>query len=262
MPPRPRALPAWLPPVAACLAALTAAPRGVHAAPVAYGDFDGETVRFEGVAEGGAGDDGEAVFGAPAVNGDALTFQPDSNFQAVAFNGASDAVTAGVSTVVQADPGRELRELTARASGDIDLIAIDQATEPLRFGTRVEAEVSFEVDVEAVDGQALAAPVRLTGGGVLFEANLAEDGRAPARGGAITLDLASAAADAGIVGGVTRLTWRVDLGLFAQSEAGTRASLGANFFDALVLTVPEPGSAALLVGGAALLLRRRSAARG
>ncbi|BAM02634.1 hypothetical protein PSMK_04750 [Phycisphaera mikurensis NBRC 102666] len=228
-------------------------------ASIDHGAFLGTTVDFVSVTE--AGDGGAAVFGTPTASGDVLAFTPDSNFEAVSFNGGSVTRSTSLETVVSGRGSNTIETLQARLGGDIDLNAVSQAGAATAFGTRVAADIRFDVEVLAVDGVDLPAAVLVVSDGRLFEANLAEDGSQPVRQGLFTFDLRPALTAEGIAGDVTRLRWGVTLDLIAESETLTQANLSVPAFSEIVLTVPEPaGGAAVALLGGLCTLRRRPAA--
>jgi hypothetical protein len=125
----------------------------------------------------------------------------------------------------------------------------------------VEVGAVISVNVLEVDGNAFAGNSQVSLGATLFEADLISDpGLAQSWTGAVTLDIANAAAtELSINGLITKASVVIDNQLLAISEDGSISFIDKKQIDAVTVTVPEPTSFVLVGLGSLYLLRRRSA---
>ena len=234
---------------------------GVLAAPINYGDFNGNTVDFLQVTEDSTSDPlPPALYGTPSVSGDSLDFNPIS-FNASATGAAGADTTDGVLTMMMAShPGQF-----------IDRIEFDEAGEFTLSGLTGNASVSvsatFELDILEVDGIAIApinivTPMVFTPSGGDFD--LISDGPGPLVNGIwsgqLMVDVRQALIDQNIpfVNGATKVSVSFDNTLTAQSEAGTSAFIAKKDVGGVGITViPEPASLMLMTAGGFCVLGRK-----
>ena len=218
---------------------------------VNYGDFDGDTVVFQNVQED------QGIFGAPIVSGDSLTFTP-VDFQVQAENGEAELLDATLGFDLVAKDGFFLDEVNLEESGFYSLIGAGTDL------TSVIASIAGTVTFIEVDGSPIG---RAVSQGQFTEnfitTNIADEGQTvlAAWNGNIDVDLSDLAIAAGLSSAeaqnITRATFVIDNQLIATSEDGTISFIDKKGFDAFVVTVPEPASAALALAGLALVGRRR-----
>lgn len=214
-----------------------------------HGDYFGTTVDFLGVQEttNSAGD-AEPLFEAPTVIGNQLFFFP-SNFVAQSSGGSGPDTTASLlEMTLQASIGTYIDTINISEFGDTSLAGAGTAV----TGTFVG--LSGVVTILASDTPGPWAPINFV---ATFDQDtfmLPGDAGSSAWAGSADIDVA------GSVANVTQAYLQIDNFLFAGSEAGTSSFIQKKVDGALVITVPEPTSLALVglgLLGAGLLGRRR-----
>lgn len=229
---------------------LLAVVAGPAFATTVHGDYPGSTIDFLGVQETTNSDgDPEPLFEEPTVVGNSLYFFP-SNFVAQSNGGdGPDTTAALLEMTLQSTMSTYIETIEISEFGDTDLaggagtastgafvgmsgvVTILSATTPGPW-TPINFVATFDQDTFALPGDA----------GTSSFAGLA------------SIDVASA------VPGVTQAFLQIDNFLFASSEGGTSSYIQKKVDGALVITVPEPTSLALVglgLLGAALAGRRR-----
>jgi hypothetical protein len=218
---------------------------------IVYGNFSGDTVDYLNVRED---DDPKPLFGEPTISGDSLNFTP-LDFEAESNGGGIDFVDGTLAFTIMPTNGQGVSTLTLEESGGFALAGIGTNV------TRVEVGAVISVNVLEVDGNAFAGNSQVSLGATLFEADLISDpGLAQSWTGAVTLDIANAAAtELSINGLITKASVVIDNQLLAISEDGSISFIDKKQIDAVTVTVPEPTSFVLVGLGSLYLLRRRSA---
>src|SRR5262245_35872984 len=102
---------------------ISIATRGVHAAPIVYGNFPGLTVDYLGVQEESSSDPGTGKFGAPVVTGDAMDFNPQA-FAASSTGANSDITDSNLQFMVKAHPGQGIDGIILSEAGDTTLTGL------------------------------------------------------------------------------------------------------------------------------------------
>ncbi len=230
------------------------------AAPIHFGDFEGDTVTYETVL---VPESSGSLFGAPVISGDKLDFSSglSTTFEADSLYGTPDSTLGSINAHITAKPGRALTEITATASGFYQFshyIGDITADTAITATARIVARITAVDGVDLPGGPILLNPVDQ----VLVSDNLADlpgAGLIPSWGGSITFDVAQRAAiEAGISGKITGVLLTLNTTLDATSAAGTHSQIALRVYDAITLTVPEPTSASLLLlSGVVLATRRR-----
>ena len=244
------------------LALSVAAPAAL--ATVVHGNYSGTTIDFLGVQETVNSSDPEpagGLFEAPLLVGDSLFFFP-SNFTADSANGdggegagAIDQTNVQLQMQLSATSGTidvvnltefgdvSLSDFTGDDSGTAATGAFVQlsgaltvlnAANPLDIGTIIPFVAVFDQDFFGLQGDVGASTFT----------------------GSASIDVASS------VPGVTLAMLSIDNILTASSEADTSAFIQKKVTGALVVSVPEPTSLALIglgLAGAVLVGRRRNA---
>jgi hypothetical protein len=215
-----------------------------------HGNYNGSTIDFLGVQEttNSAGDP-EPLFEAPTVIGDSLFFSP-SSFLATASGGGLDQTAALLEMTLSATPGNFIETITITEAGDTFLAG---GAGTATTGTFVG--MSGVITVTQVNGAPIA-PVFINYTGVFDQDTFALQADAGSSSwlGVASIDVAS------IVPNATQAIFDLDNLLFANSEAGTTALIQKKVSNALVISLPEPTTAALLglgLLGAAAIGRRR-----
>ena len=222
-------------------------------AAINYGTFNGDTVIFANVQED------TDVFGAPIVSGDNLIFTP-VDFQVQAEGGEIELLDATVGFDLIAQDGFTLDEVNLQETGFYSLIGVGGAT------TSVTAAIAGTVTFIEAGGVAINLANNQAQFSEIFVQDNLGDGMdiLNAWSGDIDVDLSDLALAAGLSSqqaqNITRATFVIDNQLIATSEDGSVSFIDKKGFDAFVVSVPEPTSAAVILAGAGLLgLRRRSA---
>ncbi len=215
-----------------------------------YGDYFGTTVNFLGVQETtNTPGDPEPLFEAPVHIGDQLLFFP-SNFVAQSAGGGVDTTAALLEMDLQAVTGTYIEMIHLTEAGDTFLAGAGTAS----TGTFVGLSGVVTV-LGADDPGDVGQLINFVG---IFDQDtfdLTNDAGATAWLGSIDIDVAAA------VPNVTLAHLQIDNFLFAASEATTSALIQKKASGALIITVPEPTSLALMglgVLGAAVIGRRRT----
>lgn len=219
-----------------------------------YGNYSGTTVDFLGVQETAVAPDVEPLFEAPTVVGDSLLFSP-SAFLAQASGGTDpgnlDTTSSLLEMTLSATNGSFLEEIVITEAGDTFLAG------PLgTAGTSTFVGMSGVVTVTAANGVPIA-PVIINYTGIFDQDTfvLQTDAGSSSWLGSATIDIAS------VVPNATEATFDLDNFLFAASEGGTSALIQKKVSNALIISLPEPTTAALLglgLLGAAVTGRRRN----
>lgn len=239
-----------------------------------YGDFNGTTVMYLQVTESNT--DVIPFFGAPAIVGDTLDFDP------VNFKVQSSGVQGGQGkdgqlnfTIMDNDGVGGIPNVIINESGDFTLNGFGPQLAQASVGTSVNFSVTH------VNGVMLGAPCTQNGVRMVFmptgtgnngnpvgpqggEYQLPGDaGTATPWSGMLNYDVAALLASCGVQGLATKIEVSLDNTLTANSANGGFAFIAKKDFNGVVVNVPEPGFApiACLVIGAMLMIRRRFVAQ-
>jgi hypothetical protein len=243
--------------LAAGTAGLAIVSSAAIAAPINYGDLTANTVIYRGVTEDSS-TDVAPLYGAPAVAGDALIFNPTS-FAASSSNGGPADITDGtLAFAIEAKPGLGIQQINFAEAGDYTLggnggTAATMASVSAPYFVRVVEVDNVSITPVIINGNFTFIP---NGGQYSLPANA---GVGITWTGSASIDIAGALAAANIDGKATRVTYSMDNALFASSEPGTVAFIKKKTVDGLSITVivPEPTTLAAIAGLGALALRRR-----
>ncbi|MFV2066635.1 MAG: PEP-CTERM sorting domain-containing protein [Pirellulales bacterium] len=238
-------------------ACLVLVPSLVQAAPINYGDFMGDTVRFLDVTEDSVTDPNTALYGAPTVTGNSLDFDPVS-FNAFATGaGGLDLTDGTLSLVIEAKPGQGILSLVFNEAGDYTLLGFGSDN------TLASVRAPFFINILEVDGTPIQ-PINIQAVMEVAPDNgqyrLVEQGGGPLQQGNWTgklmVDVAQEITDAGhsFLRGATKLSVTLDNTLSALSEEGTSAFIAKKDFGGTSITViggeiPEPSTVVLLLAG-------------
>ncbi len=225
-----------------------------QAATIPYGDFNGSTVMYLGVTEDTRELPG-ALFGIPSVTGDTLDFDPQS-FSSESSGLASEIVDAQLNFTAMDTSGNGISQISVTERGDFTLSGL--AGEAV---ATIGAPVF--ISIIEVDSGPLANPIDWSGA-LTFTSDgdffLTEEGIGTGQfTGSLLIDIAQILADAGVSGNVTKLEFAMDNTLSTASVEGTSAFIAKKDADGVVITIPEPGSLALVAAGSLLIARRRRA---
>lgn len=226
---------------------------GAQAASINYGNFAAPTANYLGVTES-SGTDPVPLYGAPAIEGNVLDFDPIA-FTANTANGGADITDGQLNFTIQSTQGNSFLNLLFTEYGDYTLAGVGS------LATSAGAGLTVQVKILAVDGVALATPITKVGTSQQNFALPANIGVGTPWYNSVSIDLAAALAAKSIayLQGVTKVEVVLNDTLIATSQQGTIAFIAKKDF-VVITDVPEPGTIALLVGGAGLIcLRRRKA---
>ena len=244
----------------ACASAFSVAVLGyssANAAPIVYGDFDGDTVMYLDVQEESSTDPGASLFGAPTIGGDGLDFDPQA-FAASSTGLDSDVTDSNLQFTVMAKPGFGVTSITFSEAGDTSLSG-------LAGDAQTTVAALFFVDILEVNIAGVLTPVSVSATPVMMTFSpqdswlLSVDGPGSrAWTGSLFLDLGPTLAANGL-GNATATKVGVSLNntLTASSTAGAAAFIQKKDADARVVTIetkviPEPASLATLVAALAV----------
>jgi hypothetical protein len=221
-----------------------------------YGIYAGSTVIYRDVTES-SGTDPLPLFGAPTLIGNTLDFNP--TFVSFASNGSSDQTDGQLNFLLEAKPGNAIPSIVFTERGDFTF------TGSITTGTRASVSATFFIDVYAVDGVDLPAPLPF-GGLMSFSPDI--NGNFPQTtypnppdtklwSGAFNFDVNTALNNAGVnyASGATKVSVVLDNILTTDSEPGTSARIAKKDFKGVGITVPvvpEPSTFTLLLAGAGL----------
>lgn len=226
--------------------ALAAAP--IASATTFYPDYSGSTIDFTGINETSSFGDPEPLFGAPTGVGDSLLFFP-STFLASTAGGGVDQTGSLLNLTMTATGGNTIDTFTITEFGDATLSGAGTA------GTGTFASLAGFATVLATTGGPIV-PVIIPFVGVFAPSDTLTLPTDPGT----TIWTASAFIDvASVVPDATLIELQFDNNLFAFSEASSSATIQKKVVGgpAVVITVPEPATAALLFVGL-LGIRARS----
>jgi hypothetical protein len=228
-----------------------------------YGNFAGINVNFLGVSESTVSES-VPLYHYPVVAGNTIDFNPQG-FGAFATGlGGNDNTDGQLTLTLKANPLSAIPTINFWELGDYSLIG---AGSPL---TLVDVTANWYVNIIAVDGITLGAPVNVSGT-MPFTPNASGTFSLPVNagfgalwGGSINIDLNNALTLAGVPYnfGATEVRFTFDNELNALSEFGTTATIRKKDIQGSVgitVIVPEPSILALTLCGAGLLIRRRVA---
>lgn len=216
-----------------------------------YGDFMGNTVTFENVAED-SGTDPTPLYGAPLVSGDTLDFDPIGFESFSSGAGGIDVTDGTLGLRIVAKGQNHIPYVEFSERGDYSLVG---------FSGDAVASVSatFFVNIMQIDGvdhfiDLGPHHMGFNPGGGSYQ--LDDGGPTPIEQdtweGNIHIDLTQELRDRGIdTGFVTFLTIVADNTLITASmEAGNSALIQKKDFSGLAIGVPEPGTTSILLLGA------------
>lgn len=238
----------------AALAAMSCA--GIATASINYGDFSGTTVTYLGVTEtANSPGDTEPLFGIPSISGDSLDFDP-AGFSSASTGGGIDLTDGQLNFSIETGDADGLISFSVTESGDYSFAGVTPTA-----GTFVSASVSAAVTILEVDGVTLGTPINLFAS-TTFTTDYPTTGGAPSTGllpwSAVSfIDLSSVL---GAGQAATSIEVVIDNQLVAGSESGTSAFIAKKDFGITTVSIPEPGSLALLGLGGLLIARRRRSA--
>lgn len=233
-----------------------------------YGDFDGNTVRYVGVAEETDAVDGFGnpvpLFGTPTGSGDSLDFDPVSfSAYAAAETGSPVEKRSVLSVLIDALPGYTIGVLRFNEAGDYSLLGSGGGSD-----TSATVTADFNIEIVQVDGNDVA-PINLMASMDLNPSdgdydmdNDNPDGDVLVQGnwtGELDVDLTQALIDAGVsfVSGVTKVNVDLTNVLTSTSEDGTSALISKKDFGgtSISVVIPLPPSVAMgLLGVAGIAL--------
>lgn len=245
------------------LGAVLLATPATYGASINYGNFIGTAVTYQSVTESSP-TDAVPLFGTPTLIGNTLDFNP--TFTSFATGGASDQTDGQLNFRITANPGFAIPTVMFSEAGDFTLTGAGTAA------TLASVSATFFIDIYAVDGVTLGAPLLTTASMTFSPASGTFDRLAfPGAGatiwsGSFNFDINAALAGANIpfVNGATEISVVLDNILTTSSENGTSARISKKDFKGVGITVPvvpEPSILALTLCGAGLMFARRRSAR-
>ena len=226
-----------------------------------YGNFAGANVNFLGVSESTVSES-VPLYHYPVVAGNTIDFNPQGFGAFATGNLGNDNTDGQLSLTLLANTNSAIPTINFWELGDYSLIGSGG------FGTLVDVTANWYVNIIAVDGNTLPAPVNLNGT-MPFNPNVTGTFFLPTNpgfgnlwGGSINIDLNNALTLAGVPFnyGATEVRFTFDNELNALSEEGTTATIRKKDLQGSVgitVIVPEPTILALTLCGAGLLIRRR-----
>lgn len=241
------------------LAAITGAP--ALGLPINYGNKNGDSVIYQQVTESSATDDGTALFGAPSIVGDALTFSP-VNFGISSIGGGNDYMDGQLTTTLVARSGYAIEKIKFTERGDYTLLGTGTAA------TRASVANTLILTILDLIGTPLSEPIEIPGISMVFTPsggtyNLIDDpGQNVYWSGSTNFDVDAWLNANGYPGRqATMIDITLDNSLYVESEASSSAYIKKKRATGSAITieaiVPEPATLGLLLSGGLLLRRRR-----
>jgi hypothetical protein len=227
-----------------------------------YGNFAGANVNFLGVSESTISES-VPLYHYPVVAGNTIDFNPQGFGAFASGLGGNDNTDGQLTMTLLANPTSAIPTIKFWELGDYSLIGSGG------FGTLVDVTANWYVNIIAVDGITLGAPVNINGT-MPFTPNTSGTFFLPTNpgfgnlwGGSINIDLNNALTLAGVPynSGATEVRFTFDNELNALSEFGTTATIRKKDIQGSVgitVIVPEPSILALTLCGAGLLFARRN----
>jgi hypothetical protein len=232
------------------------------AAPINYGNVNGETVVYQQVTEDSSTDPGATLYGAPTASGDALLFNP--SFGATGSGGASDQTFGSLTSTIVAIQNSRIEYLQFQEEGDFSLAGSGTTA------SMAEVAATFNISIIQVDGVDIAPvlvseQMMFTVGGSPSDGQfniVDEPGLAQPWAGTVAVDLNQALLLAGVSGRATKVEIELDNRLLAASEATSYAYIKKKDIGGFAITavteIPEPATMCLLaLGGLAMLKRKK-----
>lgn len=221
----------------------------LHAAPINYGDFSGNTVDYLQVTEdANSAGDAPPLFGAPSVSADSLDFDP-VGFSASATGAAGIDVTDGnLKFTIMSKGGHAIDMVSLAEAGDTTLSGFGtDAT----FTSVTGQGVMNILSVDGVGITPIVVPINLVmtpSGGTYFLGTDGGGGPLYSTGwsGSWLKNVKQVLIDNSIAHnlGATKVSINLDNTLTAHSEAGTFSLIAKKDFGGLSVTVniPEPAT--------------------
>jgi len=244
-------------------AILLAAVMGIPAfgAPISYGNYNGVSVVYQAVTESSATNDGTALFGAPSIVGDALSFSP-VNFGISSIGGGNDYMDGQLTTTLHAISGYAIEKIKFTERGDYTLLGTGTSA------TQASVANTLILTVTQIVGPNLPEPIEIPGISMTFTPsggtyNLVDDpGQNVYWSGTTQFDVTAWLNANGYLGyQASDIDITFDNSLYVASEADTSAYIKKKRATGSAITieaiVPEPATLALLLSGGLLLRRRR-----
>lgn len=221
------------------------------AAPINYGDFAGTSVTYGSVTENSFTDP-TPLYGAPSISGNLLDFDP-SAFGSASTGGASDFTDGQLNFTIDTAPGAGLTGFSVVEGGDYSFAGVTPTP-----GTFVSASSGVTVTILEVDGSILAVPINVFASDI-FVSDYPTTGGAPSTGvlpwSLVTfVDLSSVLPSGSAA---TSVEVVIDNVLITGTTQGNTALITKKDFKIIPISIPEPGSLALLGLGGLLMARRR-----
>lgn len=224
-----------------------------------YGDFSGTDVVYLGVTEQNAGP--SALFGAPAIQGNTLDFDP-LNFKAGPVSNGSQQVTGQLSTIIMSNNAAfPLSRIVIDEAGDFTLTGLGPAT------AKVTVAMSAQFAVTEVNGAPIGVPLNGVGTMTFVPASVPNGewslplfaGTGVLWNGHLDIDLDAFLAANSVAGHVTKVEVVMENDLTATSANGGSAFIAKKEFQGLSISIPEPSCLGLLMAALVCLcgLRRR-----
>lgn len=233
-----------------------------HAA--SYGNFVGTNYTYQAVT------DGQGLYGAPTITGDALDFSPPAYLSSCTGGpGCPSPVTTDDALLfhVQANPGAFIGSIILSEAGDTTLSSSGGALAAAIIAAPVR------IQIEEIDGvplsishpgliiaTSLSTGLSFTGGGNYQYSNPTFGSVTQNWNGSLTVDVDQLIILAGLTGHATRVDFSMDNSLTAFAQSGASARIQKKDVDGLTVTVvPEPTTGLLMaLGLAGLAAIRRS----